>query len=63
MQLCEPFAVIDTFVSGVGRIEKLKGGNVRFTFYVESQHDGVTEWVVVAKIVMCSEEAVSMLRH
>jgi hypothetical protein len=62
MQLSEPFAVIDTYADGIGRIEKLKGGNVRVVFYVESEHDGRVERVIVAKIVISPEE-IATLRH
>lgn len=54
--LAEPFAVLDTFVCGLARVEILKGGNVRLTYYTENQlADGTTEEVVVCKLVMSLE--------
>lgn len=53
MRLAEPIAVLDTFTSGLGRVEVMKGGCVRFIVYVEStMEDGTVENIVVAKIVM-----------
>lgn len=53
MRLTEPCPVSDTFVSELVRVERLKGGNVRFTHAVETVgEDGEPELVVVAKIVM-----------
>lgn len=53
----EPIAVPDTFVCGLGRIEKMRGGFMRFTFYTDQQslHGCEQERVVVARIVMHSD--------
>lgn len=57
MRLSEPFAVVDTYATGIGRIEKLKGGNVRVVFYAETeQEDGSISNVIVAKIVTAKDE-------
>jgi hypothetical protein len=51
--LIEPIPVQDIFVSGIGAIEKIGGGNLRFYLYVEQQSDDGTqsEKILVAKIV------------
>jgi hypothetical protein len=51
-RLIEPFSVLDVFVSGLGEIENVGGGCVRFTFYTIHHTDGVEERVVAAKIIM-----------
>ena len=49
----EPIAVTDVFASGLGRIEPLSGGNMRFTFYAEQTSiDGEKEHVIVQRLVM-----------
>lgn len=56
--LVEPAMIPDIFVSGVGRIELLEAGMVRWTYYT-SQHPidrpNSLERVVVARIVMPME--------
>lgn len=47
-ELLELFGVPDTFVSGLGSVEDIGGGNWRFTFYAKQGRDDV----VVAKIIM-----------
>ena len=47
-EMLEPFAVPDTFVSGLGSVEDMGGGNFRFTFYTAQDHD----FVVAAKLIM-----------
>lgn len=53
----EPIAVPDVFVTDLARIERLRGGYMRFTFYAEQEsiHDRTTERVIVARIVMSAE--------
>lgn len=48
IEMLEPFAVPDTFVSGLGSVENMGGGNYRFTFYTAQDHD----LVVAAKLIM-----------
>lgn len=63
MRLTEPYAVADIFVCGLGRVEMLKGGNVRFTHFAEQMlDDGTVERIVVARIVM-PVEAVAEARR
>lgn len=54
MQLAEPIAVPDVFVSGLSHIEMIGGGCVRFVCYSIRLHEDGTEGtpVIVAKIVM-----------
>jgi len=48
----ENVPIQDTFCSGIGAIEKLEGGNLRFYLYVSQQSDnGEAERVLVARIV------------
>lgn len=48
----EPFAVLDTYATGLGRAELVNGGSIRLTFYVEQRNGmGEIERIVVAKIV------------
>ena len=49
--LIEPFHIPDTFISGIGRIDRLEGGMVRVVFYSEEPTAGRMERVVVCKIV------------
>ena len=50
----ETIAVTDVFASGLGRIEPLAGGNMRFTFYVDqiSSIDGEKERAIVLRLIM-----------
>jgi hypothetical protein len=58
VKLAEPIAILDTFTSGLGRKEILRGGCVRLVFYAEATlEDGTVEHVIVAKIVMPGEAA------
>lgn len=62
-ELAEVLGVPDTFVSGLGSVEPIGGGNWRFTMYVNQEVGGDTVRVVVAKIVMSIEalpEAIHM---
>jgi hypothetical protein len=53
MRLVEPFAVIDIFTSGVGRVEILRGGNMRLTYFTDATaENGRVERVVAAKIII-----------
>jgi len=49
----ENVPIQDTFCSGIGAIEKLEGGNLRFYLYVSQQSDNgeATERMLVAKII------------
>lgn len=47
LELVEPFGVPDVFVSGLGEVEAIGGGLLRFTFF--SMDHG--QLVVVAKLV------------
>lgn len=64
MRMVEPIAVVDCFVSGLGAVEILQGGNARFILYVDQINaDGEVEHVIVQKTVMHIEavpEAISM---
>lgn len=52
VELHEPFSVPDIFVEGIGRIERLSGGNLRFVLYAQQEApDGRKERIVVAKLV------------
>lgn len=56
MKLVELFAVPDTVVTALGRVDILHGGWVRFVWYVEHQNpDGSSDNVIVASIVMAAE--------
>jgi hypothetical protein len=50
--LLDVLAVPDTFVSGLGHVEPIGGGNWRFVFYVNQEVAGGIVNVVVAKLVM-----------
>ena len=47
-ELLELFGVPDTFVSGLGSVEDIGGGNWRFTFFAKHGREDV----VVAKLIM-----------
>ena len=49
--LIEPMAIVDAFVSGCGKVEKLRHGNMRVTLFVEQSACGEAEHVVIAKLV------------
>jgi hypothetical protein len=51
-ELMDVLAVPDTFVSGLGTVEPIGGGNWRFTMFVNQEVAGGTVKVVVAKLVM-----------
>lgn len=59
--LCENVAVPDTFVTGLARIERVGGGNLRFTFSVTQRstifEDARKERVIVARIVISARAA------
>jgi hypothetical protein len=54
-EMLELFAVPDVFVTGMGNVESIGGGNYRFTFFVSQDVGGSHECVVAAKIVMSIE--------
>lgn len=54
-ELMDVLAVPDTFVSGLGTVEPIGGGNWRFTFFVSQEVGGDTVNVVVSKLVMSIE--------
>ena len=54
-ELLELFGVPDTFVSGLGSVEDIGGGNFRFVFFAKQDTRGGPEHVVVAKIIMSIE--------
>lgn len=51
-ELVDVLAVPDTFVSGLGSVEPIGGGNWRFTMFVNQEVAGDTVKVVVAKLVI-----------
>lgn len=51
----EVLGVADTFVSGLGGVEAIGGGNWRFTFFVSQEIGGDVVKVVVSKLVMSIE--------
>lgn len=51
-ELTEVFGVPDVFVSGLGSVEYIGGGNWRFVFFVNQEVAGDTVNQVVAKLVM-----------
>lgn len=53
--MLELFSVPDVFVTGMGNVENIGGGNYRFTFFVSQDVGGSHECVVAAKIVMSIE--------
>lgn len=55
-EMVDVLAVPDTFVSGLGNVEAVGGGNWRFTFYVSQVVGGGVVPVVVAKLVMSIED-------
>lgn len=53
MKMIELFAVQDTVVTALGRVDILTGGWGRFVWYVERKdEDGVIENIIVASFVM-----------
>lgn len=54
--LTDVLAVPDIFVSGLGNVEAIGGGNWRFTFFVSQEISGDAVNVVVAKLVMSIED-------
>ena len=53
MKIVEPFAVPDTFVAELGRVDIMRGGFARFVLCVDrTGADGTPELHVAAKIVM-----------
>lgn len=53
MKIVEPFAVQDTFVSELARVDVLSGGFARFVLCVgRTAEDGTQELRVTAKLVM-----------
>lgn len=63
MRLVEPIAILDCYADGLGAVQLMKGGNVRFVLYVEHVNDsGEVEGVIVQKTVM-HVEAVPEAMH
>lgn len=60
--LAEPIAVIDTFATGVGRIEEVAPNLYRLVLVVDQHtaYDGSRERVIVARIV-CTGEMLTAL--
>lgn len=53
MKLVDLYAVQDTVVSGLGRVDILHGGWARFVWYVERMNsDGTVDNVIVESLVM-----------
>ena len=61
-ELLELFGVPDTFVNGLGSVESVGGGCVRFTFYAVQDCHGRREFVVAAKLIM-PESAIPEAMH
>lgn len=61
-ELVEPFAVADTFVSGLAEVEDIGHGCFRLVWYSRSKHDGREELQVVAKFVMAAGEVPLAMR-
>lgn len=55
-EMTDVLTVPDTFVSGLGNVEAMGGGNWRFTFFVSQDVGGEPLNVVVAKLVMSIED-------
>jgi hypothetical protein len=55
MDLLELRNVQDTFVTGLGAVENIGGGNFRFTFFTSQDVHGRSELVVAAKLIMSIE--------
>lgn len=55
MRFVEPFAVMDVLVSGLAAVEVLKGGLVRFTYFVEQHERGEVVGCINSKLVMPME--------
>lgn len=51
-ELTEIYAVSDTFVSGLGEVEDIGGGCLRFIFFSRHTHEGREELQIVARIIM-----------
>lgn len=62
LAMLELFAVPDVFVTGMGAVESIGGGNYRFTFFVSQDVSGQHEQVVAAKIVMSIEAVPDAIR-
>lgn len=61
--IVEPVTIHDTYVSQLARIEKLSGGNIRFTFVTEHEDDtGKPVKVVCLRIIMHAEDVLSAAR-
>lgn len=54
-EILDVLGVADTYVSGLGAVEAIGGGNWRFTFYVNQEIAGDTVNVAVAKLVISIE--------
>ena len=60
--LIEPAVILDTFVSGVGRVEELSPNLYRVSYYAKhkSAYDGSEENVLVAKFIVTFETMLAM---
>ena len=54
-ELLDLFSVHDVFVTALGSVEQVGGGNWRFTFVAMQEVQGRQELVVTAKIIMPGE--------
>jgi len=54
--LTEPHAILDIFVSGMARADRLAGDLYRLTFYADSicAFDGRAERIIVSRFVMAA---------
>jgi hypothetical protein len=55
MDMLELRGVPDTFVTGLGAVEHIGGGNYRFTFFTCQDVQGRQEKVIAAKVIMSIE--------
>lgn len=64
ISLIEPAVILDTFVSGVGRVEELSPNLFRISYYAKhkSAYDGSDENVLVAKFIVTLETILAMAR-
>ncbi|PAQ01548.1 hypothetical protein LRP31_18855 [Mesorhizobium mediterraneum] len=62
LPLCEPIAILDIFVSGVGDMEELSPNLFRVTYYAKQRdtYTGETQLNVVAKFVVTFETLMAM---
>lgn len=61
-EMLELFAVPDVYVSGLGSVETMADGNVRFTMFCEREINGQQELVVELRVVI-SPSAIPEAMH